>query len=381
MLDLQLHGHAGLNEPSHGAAAVRDGLIELSNAQHTLVFDNLSARPLPTFNQGFSAPIKLGYDYTPAQLATLVRMERDAFLRWDILQRLATGVLLQRFDDIESAQIALGDALGDLLEDADADPAFVAECMQLPDFDTLVDMVEVIDIDDLLARHQRLQCDLARRHATSLQQRYDALADVAAQGLGGVAMSARRLRNACLAWLSRIDPQASLASAQFAAATRMTDRLAALRCLVHNAAPTATDGLGEFQQRHQNDPLVTDKWIAVVATRPHGDALDDVRALLASPCWTPANPNRVRALLGSISRMNPAAFHRIDGAGYRLLAEQLPQLDALNPQVAARLLAGYENWRRLTGARREHAALALRSLRGKLTSRDSIDLLTRLLVE
>ena len=161
----------------------------------------------------------------------------------------------------------------------------------------------------------------------------------------------------------------------------MTDRLAALRCLVHNAAPAATDALGEFQQRHQNDPLVTDKWIAVVATRPHGDALDDARALLASPCWTPANPNRVRALLGSISRINPAAFHRIDGAGYRLLAEQLPQLDALNPQVAARLLAGYENWRRLTGARREHAALALRSLRGKLTSRDSIDLLTRLLVE
>jgi len=184
---------------------------------------------LPTFNQGFSAPIKLGYDYTPAQLATLVRVERDAFLRWDILQRLATGVLLQRFDDVEAAQIALGDALGDLLGDADADPAFVAECMQLPDFDTLVDMVEVIDIDDLLARHQRLQCDLASRHATRLQQRYHALADIAAQGLGGVAMSARRLRNACLAWLSRIDPQASLASAQFAAATRMTDRLAALR--------------------------------------------------------------------------------------------------------------------------------------------------------
>ena len=77
--------------------------------------------------------------------------------------------------------------------------------------------------------------------------------------------------------------------------------------------------------------------------------------------------------------MNPAAFHRIDGAGYRLLAEQLPGLDALNPQVAARLLAGFENWRRLTGARRDHAALALQSLRGKLVSPDSVDLLMRLL--
>jgi len=194
-------------------------------------------------------------------------------------------------------------------------------------------------------------------------------------------MSARRLRNACLAWLSRIDPQAMLANAQFASATRMTDCLAALRCLVHAAAPTAAAALQAFQQRHRADPLVTDKWVAVIATRPHADALDDVRELLASSWWTPANPNRVRALLGSFSRMNPSAFHRSDGGGYRLLAEQLPQLDTLNPQVAARLLAGFENWRRLTGARREHAALALRSLHGKLSSRDSIDLLTRLLVE
>lgn len=376
-----LHAADGtlLDARPQGDADVHDELIELRNAQHTLIFDNIAARPLPTFNQGFSAPVKLRYDYSSAQLATLARVERDAFLRWDILQRLATDVLLRRLDDDHAAQAALGDALGDLLEQADADPAFVAECMQLPDFDTLVDMLEEIDIDALLGRQQRLKCDLAQRHAIRLQQRYHALADAAAQGLDGAAMSARQLRNACLAWLSRIDPQAALASAQFAAATRMTDRLAALRCLVHAAAPAAKDALRAFQQRHRDDPLVTDKWIAVVATRPHGDALEDARELLDSTWWIPANPNRVRALLGSVSRMNPAAFHRIDGAGYRLLAEQLPQLDTLNPQVAARLLAGFENWRRLSGPRKQHAALALQSLRGKLASPDSVDLLTRLL--
>jgi aminopeptidase N len=369
-----------------GDAVVRDGLIELTQTQHALVFDRLPERPLPTFNQGFSAPVKLRYDYTPEQLAIMARVERDALLRWDTMQRLATGVLLQQFEDGDLAQAALGDAIGDLLDDPGADPAFVSECMQLPDFDTLVDTPDaanndIIDIDALLSRREQLQCALAKRHADRLQQRYRSLAEAAAQGLDGAAMSARRLRNACLAWLSRIDPQAALAGAQFAVVTRMTDRLAALRCLVHAAAPAAVAALREFQQRHRDDPLVTDKWIAVVATRPHGDALDDVRDLLASTWWTPTNPNRVRALLGSVSRMNPTAFHRNDGAGYRLLAEQLPQLDTLNPQVAARLLAGFENWRRLTDARKEHAALALQSLRGKLTSRDSIDLLTRLLVE
>jgi aminopeptidase N len=376
-----LHAADGtaLDARPQGDAVAHAGLIELTRAQHAMVFEGIPERPLPTFNQGFGAPVKIRYDYTSAQLATLARVERDAFLRWDFLQQLATGVLLRQFDDAESAQVALADAFGDLLEDAAADPAFVAECMQLPDFDTLAEMVDVLEIDELLARREQLQRFLARQQADRLQQRYHGLADAAAHGLDGAAMSARSLRNTCLAWLSRIDPAAALASAQFAVATRMTDRLAALRCLVHNAAPSASAALAGFQQRHRDDPLVTDKWIAVVATRPHADALEDVRGLLASAWWTPANPNRVRALLGSVSRANPTAFHRIDGAGYRLLAEQLPRLDALNPQVAARLLSGFESWRRLSGARREHAALALQSLRGQLDSRDSVDLLSRLL--
>ncbi|MEO5596317.1 MAG: aminopeptidase N C-terminal domain-containing protein, partial [Lysobacteraceae bacterium] len=59
--------------------------------------------------------------------------------------------------------------------------------------------------------------------------------------------------------------------------------------------------------------------------------------------------------------------------------EQLPALDTINPQVAARLLSGFESWRRWAGVRSEQASLALRSLHGKLTSRDSNDLLSRLL--
>ncbi|MEP7083780.1 MAG: aminopeptidase N, partial [Betaproteobacteria bacterium] len=373
---------SSLHVHPHGDADERDGLIELTQAQHTLAFDRLPERPLPTFNQGFSAPVKLRYEYSLTQLAIMARVERDALLRWDTLQRLAAGVLLQEFENSDAAHAALGDALGDLLDTADADPAFVAECMQLPDFDTLADTPsrasDTIDIDALLSRREQLLRVLAQQHVDRLHSRYHALTDAAAQGLDGAAMSSRRLRNTCLAWLSRIDPQTALAYAQFVAATRMTDRLAALRCLVHAAAPGAAGALQEFQQRYRDDPLVTDKWIAVVATRPHGDALEDVRDLLTSAWWTPTTPNRVRALLGSISRMNPTAFHRDDGAGYRLLVEQLPQLDAINPQVAARLLAGFENWRRLSGARKDHAALALQSLRGKLTSRDSIDLLTRL---
>ncbi len=362
-----------------GDAVVHGDLLELTREHHVLVFDGLRSRPLPSFNQGFSAPVKLRYDYTPDALARLARHERDGVNRWDMLQRLALGMLLRTFGPDASAEAALSLALGDLIDDDAANPAFVAECMQLPDFDTLADALPTIDIDAILAARVGLLRRLAQTHARRLRRRYEALESQAAQGLDGVAMGARRLRNLCLAWLTDIDPNGALAIAQFDAATRMTDRLGALRCLVHAGAPTAAQAQAAFAERYRDDPLVTDKWITVVAARPQIDAVESVRGLLESTWWTPTNPNRVRAVLGSFSRMNPTAFHRIDGAGYALLVEQLPILDAINPQVAARLLAGFESWRRWSGARATLARQTLETLRGKLLSRDANDLLTRLL--
>lgn len=367
--------------PTRADARVHADLIELTATTHTLTFDGLAKRPLPAFNQGLSAPVKVHCVYTPSDLARLVRCERDGLSRWDMLQRLASGVLLRRFPAQDEALAALADTLGDLLDDAEADAAFVAECMALPDFDTLADAQARIDIDGLLAARKNVLRELAKRHGDRLLHRYQALAPLAAAGLGGAAIAARRLRNACLSWLTEIDPQASLASAQFAVAAGMTDRLAALRCLVHADAPTAVAAEQAFIARHHDDPLAIDKWLTVVGMRPHADNVERIRGLIDSHWWIPTNPNRVRAILGSFSRMNPTAFHRADGAGYALLVEQLPLLDRINPQVAARMLAGFESWRRWDGGHDALARVHLQSLGGRLVSRDANDLLARLLAE
>ena len=359
-------------------AAVGEGRVELVAARHVLRWTGLAGKPLPAFNHGFAAPVKLGFDYAAADLARLAHLERDPFLRWDLLQQLATGVVLRTLDETAAAS-ALSDALADLLDDDAADPAFVAECLALPDFDTLAESVPVVDVHALMAARESLLHRLAQAHAQRLQARYDALADAAGRGLSGEAMAARALRNACLAWLTRLDATAALAQAQFDGARDMTERLGALRCLVHFDAPGAEAALHGFRTRFAHDPLVTDKWLTLVATRPHPDALDAVTALLVSPWWNATNPNRVRAVLGGFARSNPLAFHRPDGRGYALLAEQIGALDPVNPQVAARLLGAFESWRNLAEPQQTQARQALAGLQGRLASPDGRDLLQRLL--
>ena len=58
------------------------------------------------------------------------------------------------------------------------------------------------------------------------------------------------------------------------------------------------------------------------------------------------NPNKLRALIGAFASSNPIAFHRSDGAGYRLMGDVVARIQATNPQIAARMLAPLTRWKR-----------------------------------
>ncbi|MEM6618757.1 MAG: aminopeptidase N C-terminal domain-containing protein, partial [Pseudomonadota bacterium] len=63
------------------------------------------------------------------------------------------------------------------------------------------------------------------------------------------------------------------------------------------------------------------------------------------------NPNRFRSLVAGFAMMNPAGFHRADGAGYRFFADWLLRLDPVNPQTTARMTGAFETWRRYDSGR------------------------------
>ncbi len=367
----------------HDAEPMPDGLL-LRRAEHTLRWRGLSAEPLPVLNRGFSAPIRLRLALSPAERARIVQHETDGFARWDALNGLALDVLRARLGDevaglgaVDDAEAALSNAIGALLADPNAHPALVAECLALPDFDTVADALAVVTPQALVSERDALMDRLASTHRAALTGVVRDCAAAAAGGLDDAAMAARSLRHAALAWLSRVDG-GEAARAVWAEPSCLTARLAALRALVWARADGHREALAAFAAEFAETPLVTDKWIALVATRPQADALADVEALLVGPHWSPTNPNRVRALIGSFARSNPAAFHRADGAGYRLVAAQIAALDAINPQVAARLLGAFEGLPRWSPDAQSAARVALSTLSPKNASRDVAEVLGRL---
>ena len=350
-------------------------VIELKDSEATFTFENVIERPVPSLLRRFSAPVKLSYGYDRDQLAFLMANDADSFNRWDAGQRLATEVILELAEAEPDAASAVDRRLLDaalaLIEDRDADPALVAEALALPGLEDLCQQTPEMHVARLHAARRKVREATARHCRGAIEGRRGELATPGAYHPESAAIAKRSLRNGLLAMLAAADPEAAadIATKQYASADNMTDRMAALVALVHEGLSGASDALADFEARFGADALTMDKWFAVQASVPSTDALSRVTALLAHPAFSLKNPNKVRSLLGVFSR-NLVAFHASDGSGYRFLAEQVLALDAMNPQVAARLGSAFNQWRRLPEDAKALARGELERMRstGKLSS-------------
>ena len=87
-----------------------------------------------------------------------------------------------------------------------------------------------------------------------------------------------------------------------------------------------------------------------------------VKHLLQHPAFDLKVPNRVYALIRTFAA-NHVRFHAASGEGYQFLSDQIIALNALNPQVAARMTRAFDRWRRFDDQRQALARAQLERIR------------------
>jgi aminopeptidase N len=94
------------------------------------------------------------------------------------------------------------------------------------------------------------------------------------------------------------------------------------------------------------------------------------------------NPNRARSVISTFCQANPGAFHRPDAAGYVFWADRVVELDAMNPQVAARLARALDRWTKLAEPYRSAAREAIARVAAKADlSNDVREVVSRALAD
>ncbi len=342
------------------------GIIELSSPRRRITFRDVPSRPVPSLLRGFSAPVRLDYAASEADLLTLIAHDSDSFNRWQAAQTYATRLLQRSVASIRAGEAPYCDkdflaALG-MVIGTNADPAFVAQVIGLPgEADIAREIGEDVDPDAIHRAHDALAEDIGKELRENLLAAYLRLAPEEPYSPDAGPAGRRALRNAALAFVAAGDKTegAALAVRQFESTSTMTDKFAALCVLTRIAGQEREDALQAFYAAYENEPLVIDKWFALQAAIPEPGTLARVKALMQHKAFSYKNPNRLRALAGSFAAANPTQFNAGDGSGYDFIAGLVLDLDAKNPQVAARLLSAFKSWRILEPQRRSLAGAAL----------------------
>ncbi|MDT8992328.1 aminopeptidase N [Curvibacter sp. APW13] len=355
------------------ATAATSHLLVLSEAQQSVMFTGIAEQPVPSILRGFSAPVILDCDYSDEELLTLLAFDADAFNRWEAGQRLLLRSAIKAIaGDADSTPAkplndALIEAMRGVLRSPQLDAAFKELVLTLPSETYIAEQLEVVDPQRIHAVREAMREQLACALQEDWEWAFEAHQDNGAYrpdpaSSGRRALAGMALSFLCLAATRSGDtvwPGKTLQ--RFKDANNMTDRFNALQALVGSGHALGTQALARFHSQFKNEELVLDKWFALQGGMCDrgGQVLPAVRQLMQHPDFHLKNPNRARSLIFSYCNANPGAFHRADAAGYVFWAERVIDIDAFNPQVAARLARALDRWKRLAEPYRSAAREAL----------------------
>ena len=340
-------------------AAGNERVLVLSAQEQTFTFVNVASAPVPSLLRGLSAPVYLDDGLDDGALLVLLQHDSDAFKRWEAGQRLGLSRMMAALPDagdLPALDSAYVEAMRQTLRDPALDPAFKELALTLPSENYVAEQCVVVDPQRIHVLREQMRRQLAARlrddwvwafeshqvlegyRPDTAQSGKRALANLALQMLVLDAM-----QTGDTVWPGR-------AFQRFKDAGQMTDRYGALAALVDGQSPLAAPALERFHALFAGDDLVIDKWFNLQAraaeplTAGPGIVLQRVKALMQHPDFSLKNPNRARSLVAGYCRENPAAFHRTDAAGYVFWADRVLELDAINPQLAARLARTMDRW-------------------------------------
>jgi aminopeptidase N len=330
-------------------------ILQIANEKETFLWSGVTAKPVCSVNRDFTAPIKVDAPYTEEESVFLMAHDPDNFNRWDAGRELGIHLLLKAASSgNEQLDPGYSKAFAHVLQDSEIDPSLKALALCLPAEATLAQRQDPITFDANRSAKEAWMRQLAEEHRTLLLEQYKKHQVTGPYSFDPDSVGRRKVANTCLAYLARLEDQEiiELCRSQYHGADNMTGALVPMQLLCHIDCPEREEVLSDFYSKWKDDPLVMCKWFGAQAASRLPDTLDRVLALTKDPAYTTKIPNLIRALWGTF-QANEALFHRIDGSGYKALADTIIELDPHNPMIAAGLSQAFRRCRQLDEQRQK----------------------------
>ena len=186
--------------------SVNEVIYQLKDVEETITFNNLDSEPVPSLLRGFTAPVKIKFEYTDQQLAHLLSNDSDSYSCWNAGQTLLCNNIIRMTEALQSNEAVeeggvIVSAFTEVLGQSDVDPSLLALNLNLPSLGYLIEQFNVIPFNELVMARNTLSIMLATELRPELIKTYKmAVSESVVQD--DRATGWRRLQNSCLSLLN-----------------------------------------------------------------------------------------------------------------------------------------------------------------------------------
>jgi aminopeptidase N len=373
--------HYRLNEANNSI------VLFLSENQHTVVFEDVASKPIPSLLRQFSAPVIVHYNYTLKELLHILRHDNDSFNRWQACQSAWLMCLepiidyfSQQFDEmtidnrpikINSQQalnipLALQEDIARLLQIINGmvvsfykNNMTHAKYYRLEYADFLA-LLSAIPSADMIAEYMLKQNKTLNPHAISAAIQtaeilyafkypktwfkvYAAIDKIEQSEYRYEDYPWRNLQNIALYYISIFEATYSKTAVQhYLKSKNLTGLQSAIRAMIATKHLRLKDYIQDFYYKYQNDEQCLDKWFSLktIALNNSDEPFKVLRDLLQHEKFSLSNPNRAMSVL-SVFFNQQILFHT--EIGYGIWVDAILHLDKINPYIASACAKTFNN--------------------------------------
>lgn len=328
--------------------------LNIFKKTQSFTFKNVDTAPIPSLLRNFSAPVKLKYNYSPAELSLLMSCDKNDFSRWEAGQIYANRIVLEKYKNGESSEEqSFIDSMKFALKESARDPLLFSYMLSLPTYSFLEQFLDKdLDPQKLHFSLASLKSSFGKFYSEDILKIYESMKEKEFSA-SQASIGKRSLKNECLSLLiaSGEDKFLDLAVDDYKKSNNMTDSLEVLVALKDKPSSQKDFVMNDFYETWRKNPIVINSWFSVIGTSCEDGNLNAINKAMSLSEFSLENPNNVYSLLLSFGRMNPKEFHSQES--YDFVARNLIEVDSKNPQVGARLSSCFNNWKKLKPGLRE----------------------------
>ena len=328
------------------------GLKIINKQKESFKFKYLNQDIIASVFQDFSAPIICKNNISYEEKIFLVNKDNDSYNRWQNAQEIWSELIFN--ESLEGGEFF--EALNQSLK-SEKDYSLLSMLISPPSEKLLQQDVDIIDVFEIKRlRDNRIE-SFFKLYSKELISLYHKLNEDKAFDLSDDSVGKRALKNILLRFIS-LYGDSDIALQQFKEAQNMTDKMGAFKSLLDSKFPRIDENIDSFYNEFKNDTQVIDKWFSAQALSINTD-LNKIIELSKHDDFSYSTPNRLRSLFGAFSQ-NFCLFHQ--QSSYEIYTKTIQKLNDINPQVGARLVSQYNQWKRFTPELKELQKNQLNSL-------------------